>query len=258
MRLSLSSAALSLLVLCCSGTISTTNAFQRPTTAEAPHGAAVFRSRSPMLMTASMIDSAISGGEDSSSSDGSDAMNKNKNKQKSSVKSSSSSSSSSKQKTKSQIVDWNWKQLASDAFADDVRPIILFDGVCNLCDAGINFAMDQDESAKFRFCSIQSKVAQSLILRSGKSLEDKANIMLITKEEAYVSSDAVSRICMELDAAPLKWLGHMGQFTPTWVRESIYQFVSNNRYKFGENDSCRLDFDGTYTNRFLSDPLDDL
>jgi predicted DCC family thiol-disulfide oxidoreductase YuxK len=152
------------------------------------------------------------------------------------------------------VVDWDWKQLAADVFAEDERPIVLFDGVCNLCDAGINFAMDQDESAKFRFCSLHSKVAESLLLRSGKSPDDKSNIALITKDHSYFSSDAVSRICMGLDAAPLQWFGHLGQYTPAWVRESIFQFVSKNRYKFGENDSCRLDFDGTYTSRFISDP----
>ena len=60
---------------------------------------------------------------------------------------------------------------------------------------------------------------------------------------------------MDLDARPLKWFGKLGQFTPPWIRESLYQFVSDNRYQFGENDSCRLDFDGTYTSRFVSDPM---
>lgn len=153
-------------------------------------------------------------------------------------------------------VDWDWKKVAEGVFPDngDQRPIILFDGVCNLCNSGINFAMDQDETAKFRFCSLQSTVAQSLLLRAGKSYDDQSNIVLVTKDEAYFSSDAVSRICMELDAVPLQWFGQLGQFTPDWIRESIYKFVSTNRYKFGENDSCRLDFDGTYTSRFVSEP----
>jgi predicted DCC family thiol-disulfide oxidoreductase YuxK len=151
-------------------------------------------------------------------------------------------------------VNWDWEKMSKDVFSEDKRPIILFDGICNLCNGGVNFAIDQDESAKFRFCSLQSKVAESLLIRSGKSHTDKSNIVLITEDEAYISSDAVSRICMELDTVPLQWFGVLGQFTPVWVRESIFQFVSDNRYKFGETDSCRLDFDGDYTSRFLSDP----
>ena len=152
-------------------------------------------------------------------------------------------------------VDWDWQQMATDVFQEDKRPIVLFDGVCNLCNGGVNFAMDQDETARLRFASLQSKVAQSLLLRCGKSPTDTSSIVYVTEDEAFYSSDAVSHICMDLDARPLRWFGKLGQFTPSWIRESIYEFVSDNRYQFGENDSCRLDFDGTYTSRFVSDPM---
>ena len=152
-------------------------------------------------------------------------------------------------------IDWDWQQMAIDVFEDDKRPIVLFDGVCNLCNGGVNFAMDQDETARLRFASLQSKVAQSLLLRCGKSPTDTSSIVYVTEDEAFYSSDAVSHICMDLDAKPLRWFGKLGQFTPPWIRESLYQFVSENRYQFGENDSCRLDFDGTYTSRFVSDPM---
>jgi predicted DCC family thiol-disulfide oxidoreductase YuxK len=154
-------------------------------------------------------------------------------------------------------VDWDWQTLVKGVFATDKRPIVLFDGVCNLCSGGVNFAIDRDEQANFRFCSLQSKVAQSLLLRAGKSPKDMSSIVLVTEEDAFFSSNAVSRICMGLDTVPLQWFGRMGQFTPEFIREFIYQFVSSNRYQFGENDSCRLDFDGIYTSRFISDPMDE-
>ena len=166
----------------------------------------------------------------------------------------SSSSESATDKYADEI-DWDWQQMAIDVFEDDKRPIVLFDGVCNLCNGGVNFAMDQDETARLRFASLQSKVAQSLLLRCGKSPTDTSSIVYVTEDEAFYSSDAVSHICMDLDAKPLRWFGKLGQFTPPWIRESLYQFVSENRYQFGENDSCRLDFDGTYTSRFVSDPM---
>lgn len=155
-------------------------------------------------------------------------------------------------------VDWDWKALATSVFAgDDQRPIILFDGVCNLCNGGVNFAMDQDEEAKFRFCSLQSKVAQSLLLKAGQSPYDTTKIVLVlSSTETYFGSEAVSRICQRLDAMPLQLLGTVGRYTPEFIREALYQVVSNNRYQFGENDSCRIDFDGTYTTRFISDPAD--
>lgn len=153
------------------------------------------------------------------------------------------------------VVDWDWEQMARDVFSDDdKRPIVLFDGVCNLCNSGVNFAMDQDEKAKLRFASLQSRVGQSLLLRSGKSATDTSNIVLVTEDKAYFSSNAVSRICMELDSLPLQWFGQLGQHTSPWIRESLYKLVSKNRYQFGENDQCRMDYDGTYTSRFVSDP----
>ena len=169
----------------------------------------------------------------------------------------SSSSTTSALASSSEKVDWDWEQLAADVFeGKDQRPIVLFDGVCNLCNGGVNFAMDHDPSAKLRFASLHSKVAQSLLLREGKSLEGKSNIALVTQDKAYFSSDAVTRICQQLDTAPLQWIGHVGQYTPNWIREPIYKVVSNNRYKFGESDQCRLDFDGTFTSRFISDPIE--
>ena len=155
-----------------------------------------------------------------------------------------------------EAVDFDWRSLAQDVFSKDKRPVVMFDGVCSLCNSGVNFAMDQDESAQLRFCSLQSRVAQSLLLREGKS-PNLQQISFITESNGYFSSDAVSHICMRLDSVPLQWFGTLGQFTPPWIRESVYQLVSKNRHVMGETDQCRLDFDGTYTSRFVSDPLDE-
>lgn len=153
-------------------------------------------------------------------------------------------------------VDWDWEEVASSVFEEDERPIVLFDGVCNLCNGGVNFAMDHDPSANLRFSSLQSKVAQSLLLRASGETHVK-KIVLVTKENTYFSSDAVVRICQRLEGLPpIQWVGRLGQFTPEFVREPLYKFVSKHRYHFGENDSCRLDLDGTLTSRFVSDPVE--
>lgn len=153
------------------------------------------------------------------------------------------------------VVDWDWQQMAEDVFAEggDQRPIVLFDGICNLCNGGVNFAIDNDESAKLRFCSLQSCVAQSLLLREGRSPKS-TDISFMTKDTGYFSSMAVAQICMHLDAPYFRWFGKLGEYTPALIRESMFKIVSKNRYTFGENDSCRMDFDGIYTSRFVSDP----
>ncbi len=154
-------------------------------------------------------------------------------------------------------VDWDWQAVATSVFSEEEqRPIVLFDGICNLCDASVNFFMDHDSEAKLRFCSLHSKVAQSLLIQAGKKPTYRNKIVLVTKEKTYYSSEAVSRICQHLDPAPLRFIGKVGRYTPTFLRESIYKVVSANRHRFGQNDSCRLDFDGTFTSRFVSDPVD--
>ena len=134
------------------------------------------------------------------------------------------------------------------------KPIILFDGVCNLCNGGVNFAIDYDKSGKFRFASLQSNVAKSLLLRDGKDPKTTSDIVLVTADKTYYSSDAVARIMAGLDMPALKFLGLLGQVTPSFARNAVYKVVSGNRFMLGENDSCRMDFDGEYTSRFVSDP----
>lgn len=170
-------------------------------------------------------------------------------------------------------IEVDWKAIASYVFDESIgsgdeqsteseepephlhsKPIILFDGVCNLCNGGVNFAIDHDRSAKFRFASLQSNVAKSLLLRDGKDPETTSDIVLVTSEKAYYSSDAVARIMSALDMPALKLLGILGRVSPSFARNAVYKVVSGNRFILGENDSCRMDFDGEYTSRFVSDP----
>jgi predicted DCC family thiol-disulfide oxidoreductase YuxK len=154
-------------------------------------------------------------------------------------------------------LDWDWKTLARSVFTpDEQRPIVLFDGVCTLCDATINFVMDHDRGAQLRFCSLQSRTAQALLVQAGQSPEDTNRIVLVTPSQTYFAGEAVCHICQKLDPLPLQMLGMLGLWTPRDLREPLYHFVSKRRHVFGENQSCRFDFDGTLGTRFISDPSD--
>jgi predicted DCC family thiol-disulfide oxidoreductase YuxK len=151
-------------------------------------------------------------------------------------------------------LDFDWKKIASTVFEKDARPIILFDGVCNLCNGGVNYAIDHDEQAKFRFASLQSVIGQSLLVRSGKEPNDTSSIVLVTKDDAFFKSDAVIKIASELEGNPiLPLIGRLGPYVPSFVRNFVYNFVAKNRYSFGEAEQCRIDFDGEYDSRFVSD-----
>lgn len=163
--------------------------------------------------------------------------------------------------------DFDYTALAQSVFVDDQRPIVLFDGVCNLCDATAGFFIDHDATAKLRFNSLQTKTAQALLLlhnsntnhdgsSSNSSKSSHEQIVLVTPDQTYFGGEAVSQILIRLDPWPLRLFGRALGKTPEGLREPLYQVVSRNRHVLGVNDSCRLDFDGSLTSRFISDPVE--
>lgn len=113
----------------------------------------------------------------------------------------------------------------------------------------------QTNTGYFRFASLQSTIGKSLLIRSGKKADDISSIVLVTEDTSYFKSDAVLRIASKLDgsrAFPI--VATVGRFLPTFVKNTIYDFVATNRYRFGEAEQCRLDF-GEFDDRFFKDPI---
>jgi predicted DCC family thiol-disulfide oxidoreductase YuxK len=144
-------------------------------------------------------------------------------------------------------------------------PILLFDGVCNFCNAGVNLCIDLDNQNQptLRFASLQSHVGQSLLVAHGKDARDHSSIVLVTNaDSAYFKSDAVLRVASNLNGLPW-WIRFMSSVcanaVPKAIRDGMYQIVSKHRYAFGHgNDQessmqCRLDLDGTLQARFVDD-----
>ena len=136
--------------------------------------------------------------------------------------------------------------------------IILFDGVCNLCNASVNFVIDRDSQKKFKFASLQSAFAQTLVSKENKDykLHTKRGLLLLNEEIQnelnslnsiiyfengifYTKSDAVLRIALHLDG--IYNLISIGKIFPTSLRDFIYEYIARNRYRwFGKSDSCRM------------------
>ena len=76
----------------------------------------------------------------------------------------------------------------------------------------------------------------------------------MTDKTAYFKSDAVLRIAAKLDGnAFFPTIGNAGRIVPSFIRNTLYDFVADNRYRFGEADQCRLDF-GEFDDRFVNEP----
>lgn len=145
-------------------------------------------------------------------------------------------------------------------FQDDNRPIILFDGVCNLCNSAVNLALDWDPTGKLRFSALQSNVGRSLLQAHGRKADDISSIVFVTAGGAFIKSDAILGITQELNPlpfVPLKPLAMLGKaVVPQFLRDLIYDGVADNRYSImGVRDECRFDADGEFDDRFVDDAL---
>ena len=121
--------------------------------------------------------------------------------------------------------------------------LILFDGVCNLCNGAVNFIIDRDPEGYFTFAALQSEEAAPHLAPFGRPparLADAPDsIVLIEDGRLYERSDAVLRIARRLDGL---WpLAYIFVVLPKPLRDALYGWIAANRYRwFGKQDACRI------------------
>ncbi|PIA42472.1 hypothetical protein AQUCO_02000131v1 [Aquilegia coerulea] len=131
-------------------------------------------------------------------------------------------------------------EATSSFFEQDSRPIMLFDGVCNLCNGGVKFVRNNDRQGNIRFEALQSESGKKLLRRSGRAPDDISSVVLVEKNRSYIKSEAVLKI-MEYINLPFPQLAFFLHFIPLFVRDFAYDNVANNRYTFfGRSESCEL------------------
>lgn len=145
-------------------------------------------------------------------------------------------------------------------FEEDGRPIILFDGVCNLCNNAVNLALDWDPDGALRFAALQSNVGRALLQVHGREADDISSIVFVTEKGAFVKSDAILGITEELNPLPFLPLRPLAKLAtravPAFLRDLIYDGVADNRYSImGKRNECRFDADGEFDDRFVDDSL---
>ncbi len=120
------------------------------------------------------------------------------------------------------------------------KSIILYDGVCNLCDKSVRFIMKHDHQKQFLFVFLQSDASVKLLLQLNDKNTDLNSIVFIEDEIIYKKSTAVLIILKRIGGF---WgLFYFLKIIPFQVRDYIYDLIANNRYKwFGKNKSCNLD-----------------
>ncbi|WP_110111918.1 thiol-disulfide oxidoreductase DCC family protein [Bacillus sp. CGMCC 1.16541] len=117
--------------------------------------------------------------------------------------------------------------------------IILFDGVCNLCEHSVQFIIKHDRHALFSFASLQSDIGEQLLEERGLSAQRIQSVVYLTDNHVYTSSTAALKIARHLDGG-WKWFYFL-IIIPKPIRDFFYRFIAKNRYKwFGKKDSCML------------------
>jgi len=119
------------------------------------------------------------------------------------------------------------------------KSIILFDGVCNLCNSAVNFIIKHDQKKHFLFASLQSDVAKEILLQFHLEKTDFSSIILIKNNIYFDKSTAALLISKELNGG--YQLIYYLIIIPKFIRDFVYKFIANNRYKwFGRQKSCNI------------------
>jgi predicted DCC family thiol-disulfide oxidoreductase YuxK len=121
----------------------------------------------------------------------------------------------------------------------DAAAIVLFDGVCNLCDQSVQFIIQRDPKQHFKFAPLQSDLAKDLLQRHDLNPKDLERVVLIENGKAYTHSTASLRVVRHLSGAwPLLYVFIL---VPRFIRNAVYRWVARNRYRwFGKKDACMM------------------
>ena len=120
------------------------------------------------------------------------------------------------------------------------KKIILFDGVCNLCDASVQYIIKHDKNDMFRFVSLQSELGQEILKHIGMNPSHIESIVLYEPGVAYFyKSTAAIEIAKGLGG--IFSIARVFGILPSGIRDSLYDYVATNRYKwYGKKESCSL------------------
>lgn len=122
----------------------------------------------------------------------------------------------------------------------DQSYIVLFDGVCNLCNQLVNFVIKRDKKGKFKFAALQSVSGQDLLRKMGLSTHDFDTFVLLRSDDkVLVKSKAGLTVLKELGAG---WsLLYALIIVPTPIRDFVYNRIAITRYRvFGKRDACMI------------------
>jgi len=129
------------------------------------------------------------------------------------------------------------------------QPIILFDGVCNLCNSAVDFVVKRDKKSVIKFAALQSDAGERLLKEFSLPRDNFNSFVFVEGGISYTRSSAALKLCKYLTGLWPLMYGFI--IVPKFIRDFIYKWVAKNRYKwFGKREQCMIPTQGL-KNRFL-------
>jgi predicted DCC family thiol-disulfide oxidoreductase YuxK len=127
--------------------------------------------------------------------------------------------------------------------------VVLFDGVCNLCNGAVQFVIKRDKKDHFKFASLQSDFGQKVLEDNAYSQSEFSSFLLLEDGKLYQKSDAAIRLFSTFSG--LWFMVKLFYLIPRFLRDFIYDFIAKRRYKwFGKKHSCMLP-EGDVRHKFI-------
>jgi len=117
--------------------------------------------------------------------------------------------------------------------------LVIFDGICNLCNGTVQFIIKRDRKKKFSFTTYQSIIGQDILRQNGFPTTDQSTIVYVKKRVIYVKSKAILEILWDLGRC---WnLLYVLNIIPPFIRDFVYDIIAKSRYRiFGKRESCMV------------------
>ncbi|TAL41292.1 MAG: thiol-disulfide oxidoreductase DCC family protein [Chitinophagaceae bacterium] len=118
------------------------------------------------------------------------------------------------------------------------KPVILFDGVCNLCSGSVQFILKRDKEKRFLFASLQSAYGQNLLKQFNLPADNFNSFILYQDGNIFSKSTGALKMFQQLKG--WRWV-KIFWVVPKFIRDAVYNVIANNRYKwFGKKEECWL------------------
>ncbi len=109
-------------------------------------------------------------------------------------------------------------------------PVVLFDGVCNLCSTSVQFIISHDRKKQFRFASLQSEIGQKVLKHFNLPSNDLNSFVLLQDGKIYTKSTAALLLAKKFNG--LWKLFYVFMIVPRFIRDAVYKFIAHNRYRW--------------------------